>query len=224
MSLIKENIGIIREKIQKKNPSDDIRIIAVTKTHPASAVREAVEAGLQDIGENRVQEAEKKFVELEGLPITRHLIGHLQENKANKAAGIFDMIQSLDKLDTAARLDKKMGELGRRLPVLIEINTSGDASKFGIRPEEAEDFAGRLIELPNLEVNGLMTIGPFDKPMDETRMCFKKLYRIRERLRTVYKNTGWKYLSMGMSDDYETAIEEGSNMVRLGTVIFGKRD
>jgi PLP dependent protein len=228
MSHIKENIGKISEKIQQKKASlgisHDIRIVAVTKTHPASLVREAIETGLTDIGENRVQEAEKKFLELGGLKFTKHLIGHLQENKVNKAASLFDMVQSMDSLDVAAKLDRKLKELGSTLPVLIELNTSGDISKFGIQPGETEDFTGKLLEFSNLRVSGLMTIGPFDKPLSETRKCFRLLYETQDRLKTVFRNVDWKFLSMGMSDDYEIAIEEGSNMLRLGRILFGDRE
>lgn len=231
MSTVKDNIGKINEIIEKKKAvlgiQYEIRVVAVTKTHPAETVKEAVQNGLTDIGENRVQEAERKFQELANtdgtLKFTRHLIGHLQENKANKAAALFDVIQSIDNLDTAGKLDKKLKELNKALPVLAEVNMSGDQSKFGIRPETAEEFIGKIKELTNLKLSGLMTIGPFDKPLSETRACFKKLFDLNSKLKTVYPDVGWKILSMGMSDDLEIAIEEGSNMLRLGRVLFGDR-
>lgn len=227
MGSVKDNIGKIREIIEKKKAisgiRNEIRIIAVTKSQPADTVKEAILNGFPDIGENRVQEAEKKFQELRGLTFTRHLIGHLQENKANKAAVLFDMIQSIDNLDTAAKLDKKLKESGKSIPVLVEVNTSGDKSKFGIRPDMAEEFIGKLKNFSSLMINGLMTIGPFDKPVSETRICFKKLFELKLKLSSVYPDIDWKHLSMGMSDDFEIAIEEGSNMLRLGRILFGER-
>ena len=231
MGAIKDNIGKITGIIEKKKAvlgiSYKIRVVAVTKTHPAQIVRETVSAGLTEIGENRVQEAEKKFQELAAdetpLSFTRHLIGHLQENKANKAAALFDFIQSVDSIETAERLDKKLKELNKIVPVLVEVNMSGDLSKFGIRPENAEDFVGRMNSLTNLKLTGLMTIGPFDKPLSETRACFKKLFDLNSRLKTVYPGAELDILSMGMSDDFEIAIEEGANMLRLGRVLFGDR-
>ncbi len=225
---IHANIEKIRNIIEKKKASlgisYPINIIAVTKTLPSAIIREAFSAGIKDFGENRVQEAETKFSELKDLSFKKHMIGHLQENKANKAASLFDMVQSLDSFDTAQKLNKKCLELNKIMPALIEVNTSLEQTKSGVREEQAEEFAARLIELKALKVSGFMTIGPFGKPPAETRLAFRNLYRLREKLSAVLTGTDFSILSMGMSDDFETAIEEGANMVRLGRALFGRRN
>jgi len=224
---IKENIERVFTIIEnKKNASGvfyPITVVAITKTHPASVIREAITYGIKDIGENRVQEAEAKFSELQGISFTRHMVGHLQENKVNKAAVIFDFIQSIDSLQTAERLNKKLMEINKKMPVLIEVNTSGEESKFGIKPEEAEGFTEKIFELPYLMLKGLMTIGPLTEDKQKIRRAFSNLYNLRERLKSIYK-ADLSILSMGMSDDFEIAIEEGSNMLRLGRILFGERN
>jgi len=224
---IKENIERVFTIIEnKKNASGvfyPITVIAITKNHPASVIREAITYGIKDIGENRVQEAEAKFSELQGIFFTRHMVGHLQENKVNKAAVIFDFIQSIDSLQTAEKLNKKLMEINKKMPVLIEVNTSGEESKFGIKPEEAEGFTEKIFELPYLLLKGLMTIGPLTEDKQKIRKAFSNLYNLRERLKSIYK-ADLSILSMGMSDDFEIAIEEGSNMLRLGRILFGERN
>jgi len=224
---LKENLEIIKESIEKKKSSIgidyNVTIVGVTKTMPALSVIDAVNSGITDIGENRVQEAEKKFADICGLKFTRHLIGHLQENKAVKAAEIFDWVQSVDSIGTAEKLNRKLALSGKKINILIEVNTSGDKSKFGIKPEEASEFTGKLSCYDNLIIKGLMTIGPLDKPMQETKKAFALLAGIKEKLSGEYKNIDFSVLSMGMSGDYLEAIENGSNMVRLGRILFGER-
>ncbi len=224
---IRDNIDRVREIIENKKNSlglhYDISIVAVSKNMPSSYIIEAAAAGISHIGENRVQEAEKKFALIKDLSITKHMVGHLQENKALKAAVIFDMVQSIDNPDIAEKLDKKCAGLGKIMPVLIEVNTSGEKSKFGVRPEEAGDLAAAITGLGSLKLSGLMTIGPLGDDPAETRKSFRTLYSLRESLAVSIKATELPFLSMGMSGDFEIAIEEGSNMLRLGRVIFGDR-
>ena len=224
---LKENLLTIYERIDsakvKSGSAEVITLIGVTKTLPVQVIRDSLECGIINIGESRIQEAEKKFTELSGLNFTRHLIGHLQENKANKAAQLFDWVQSIDSLETALKLSRKCGELNKSLKILIEVNTSGDVSKFGIHPDETAGFAGKLLELPHLDIRGLMTIGPLDKPLSEARKSFASLYTIRENLKTLYPAVRWEHLSMGMSADFRAAIAEGATLVRIGTAIFGER-
>ncbi len=220
---IGDNVNSVREIIENKKKSlgisYDINIVAVTKTQPAESVKEAVKSGITIIGENRVQEAESKFRELEDLGFERHLIGHLQSNKAGKAAKLFDMVQSVDNKETALELDRRCAALGKVMTVLIEVNTSGEASKFGIEPPDTDRFTEWLENLACLKVKGLMTVGPDTTNLQEIRKSFRSLYLIREKIGPLRLPV----LSMGMSHDYEIAIEEGSNMVRLGRVLFGER-
>ena len=224
---IAENIASVREQIESKRAalgiSYTIEMIAVTKTHPASVAKDAIAAGLKSIGENRVQEAESKFAELFGVECTKHLIGSLQENKANKAATIFDFIQSVDSVKIAAKLANKSRELTKTLPVLIEVKTSYEATKSGIEPELLTELVGRIAEMPNLKLEGLMTIAPFTDDLHKVRESFRMLMHCREDLQRQYPALSLGTMSMGMSDDFMTAIEEGSTMVRLGRILFGSR-
>lgn len=226
---IRENIDKTRSIIEAKSVSlgikNNIAIVAVTKNMPSSYIVEASQAGLSHIGENRVQEAEKKFEEIKSLHgITKHMLGHLQGNKAPKAAMIFDMVQSIDSLETAGKLDRKCSELGKVMPVLIEVNTSGEASKSGVKPELAEELAAGIAELGSLKLSGLMTVGPLTDDEASVRRSFKLLYKLREKLSQAFSSVKEPVLSMGMSGDFEIAIEEGSNMVRLGRILFGERN
>ncbi|OHD53656.1 MAG: YggS family pyridoxal phosphate enzyme [Spirochaetes bacterium GWF1_51_8] len=225
---IRENIESVLERIERAKDragtKQYVELVAVSKTRPSGDIVSAVSAGMKHIGENRVQEAEKKFAEIPDLVFSRHLLGHLQENKANKAASVFDWIQSADEQETCRKLDRRAGELGKKLNVLIEIKTSDEASKTGIDPVKAEEFTGRILELPNLVVRGYMTIAPFTPDEKAVREAFALLRRTAERMRNVYRDAVLDILSMGMTDDFEWAIAEGSNMVRLGRIIFGERN
>lgn len=215
--------------IRSGREPEDIRIVAISKTQPPEAVAAAVRAGIEDIGENKYQEAEKKFSELERtcpqLKFTRHMVGHLQTNKARKAVRLFDMIQSLDSLRLGSALSRAAEEEGKAMPVLIEVNTSGEETKFGVNPLDAPALVEELAELPAIKIQGLMTIGAFLPDPEEVRPCFVKLREFFERIGGMgIPGVEMKYLSMGMTSDFETAIEEGANIVRIGTAIFGARD
>lgn len=225
---IRKNIEKINDTIinlkNRLGLSYPVTIVGVTKTLPAAAIKEAVSCGITNIGENRVQEAENKFIELEGFTFTKHLIGHLQENKINKAAVLFDVIQSIDSFETAKKLDRKLSEINLTMPILIEVNTSGEDSKFGVKPENTESLIGQITGFNHLRLSGLMTVGPLTEEKNEIRNAFRLLYSLRERIRLFIRGISMDILSMGMSGDFEIAIEEGSNMVRLGRVIFGERN
>jgi PLP dependent protein len=200
-----------------------VRLIGVVKTVPAEIVREAAERGLLDLGENRVQEARIKIPAVGREDARWHMIGHLQRNKAGLAVELFDRIHSLDGLAVAAVVSRRAVELGRRLPVLLEVNVSGEASKHGIRPENAAPLIGEIANLPGIALDGLMTIAPYSDRAEDARPHFARLRELRDALE---RSTGVTLpeLSMGMSGDFEVAIEEGSTMVRVGTAIFGSRN
>jgi len=194
---------------------DDVELVAVTKTIDTPAIEEAFQAGVRHFGENRVQEAAPKIERLATIrpELTWHMVGHLQTNKAKTAADIFDIIQSVDSLRLAEALS---GRSQRRLPVLIEVNVGGEESKSGLPPSELDEAIGYIARLPNLRVDGLMTIAPWVEDAEEVRPVFRHLRQIRDAL-------GLRHLSMGMSGDFEVAIEEGATMVRIGRAIFGER-
>jgi PLP dependent protein len=206
----------------------EVRLMAVSKAHPASAIMEAAEAGVALFGENRVQEFERKRAELGTLAgsVEVHLIGHLQSNKSAKAVEIFSAVDTLDSLRLAQRLDEAAGKLGRSLPVLIEIKLSEEAAKTGFDPQgrELQELLERAPDFANLSVRGLMTVPPFDDNPETARTCFRRLRELREELAGRHVKLDLAELSMGMSGDFEIAIEEGSTLVRIGTALFGKRE
>jgi hypothetical protein len=210
-------------------PREEIELVAVSKNHPTSAIVEAVGLGLRLFGENRVQEFATKSVELAEAGIRSgiraHLIGHLQSNKAAKAAEIFDAVDSVDSLKLAERLDEAAGRLRKRLPVLLEIKLSHEETKAGLAPDSAElnQLLDKLPSLPNLDAQGLMTIAPLDVPEDETRACFRSLRLLRDRLAVAHPRLNLPVLSMGMSGDFPLAIQEGATRIRVGTALFGAR-
>jgi len=220
------NLAAVRSRIAEaarragRDPSS-VRLMAVTKGFPREIVVEALEAGASLFGENRVQEAETKFTDLAGRCET-HLIGHLQTNKAKAAAALFDCVQSIDSLHTAQALDARCDERGRTMEVLLEMNTSGEASKSGF-PGRDELAAGleKVEKLPRLRVRGLMTVGPFTEDEGAIRAAFTRLRSAFEVL--AVGRPGFDTLSMGMSSDFEIAIEEGATLVRVGTALFGPR-
>lgn len=204
---------------------EGVRLMAVSKTHPASAICEAVEAGLTLFGENRVQEFEAKRAALpEGVEV--HLIGHLQSNKAAKAVGIFSAIDTVDSLRLLERLNDAAGLAGRRLPVLLEIKLSEEAAKTGFDPvgPELQQALEGAAKMRGVEVRGLMTVAPLDEDSGTTRSCFRRLRELREELARRHPEVDLRELSMGMSADFEVAIEEGSTLVRIGTALFGARE
>jgi pyridoxal phosphate enzyme (YggS family) len=210
--------------------------MAVSKTFPAEAIVGAAELGLRLFGESRVQEFAGKAPELAGwraegsnaaadAPILVHLIGHLQTNKAARAAELFDAVDSVDSLRLAERLNEAAGKLCKRLPVLIEVKLSREETKAGLEPEslEAAALLERLPDLENLEAQGLMTIAPWGVAEDVTRECFRSLRAWRDKWAAAHAGLDLRVLSMGMSGDFELAIAEGSTSVRIGTALFGKR-
>ena len=202
---------------------DKIRLMAVTKTLQATVIDLALECDISLFGENRVQEALAKYAEIK-RPLELHLIGHLQRNKAKAAAGLFDWVDSIDKDETAIQLDKWAGVLGRKIDVLLEVNTSGEDSKFGVRDDETLwRLAANVMGLANLRFRGLMTVGPFSTDTARIRSSFARLRRLFETARERLPEADLNTLSMGMSGDYEIAVEEGSTQVRVGTAIFGAR-
>jgi PLP dependent protein len=199
-----------------------VTIIAVTKTFPASMVQRIMAAGITDIGENRVQEMLAKSAEVDAT-CRWHLVGPLQRNKAGKVAGLAHLVHALDGVPIAQTLDRIARERSLRVRVLLEVNTSGEATKHGVLPEAARSLAEALAGLPGLDWQGLMTIGPAGGDLDAARRCFRELRLVAEDLR---RRSGLPLpeLSMGMSDDFEAAIEEGATLVRVGRLITGERD
>jgi pyridoxal phosphate enzyme (YggS family) len=196
----------------------EIQLIAVSKTHPAETVREAIEAGVNIFGENKVQEADAKIAEIGRGEAKWHLIGHLQKNKARRAVQIFDVIHSVDSIELAERLERICGEEGRaELPVLIQVDLAGEETKSGISEDRLGDLIDHLHECGRLKLIGLMILPPFFDDAEATRPYFKKLREIRDKLLPGGE------LSMGMSHDFEVAVEEGATMIRVGTAIFGER-
>lgn len=202
--------------------AESVTLVAVSKTVPADALRNAVAAGLDLLGENRVQEAVAKFPEVPGA--RWHLVGPLQSNKAHPALEVFDAIQSVDSVKLAARLDRLVPETrpGRRYPVLVQVNVDRDPAKAGFGPEAVDAAMAELVVLPHLEVRGLMTVGRLTADPGEARRTFAGLRELAERCRSRWPELGPE-LSMGMSDDFEVAIEEGATIVRVGRALFGER-
>jgi len=228
LEALRANLEAVRERLSRaaqrsgRNP-EAIRLLAVTKTLPLGAVELARRAGLKLFGENRVQEAEEKYASMAG-EVELHLIGHLQRNKAGKAAGLFACIQSIDRVETAQALNRCCAQRGRTLPILLEMNTSGEASKSGFRSlEELLEAAERIAELELLSIRGLMTVGPLSADGEEVRRAFALLRRSYGRLQERCPSLALDTLSMGMSGDFEIAIEEGATLVRVGTALFGAR-
>jgi len=217
----------IRSCAQRCNRSpEDITLVAVSKTHPAEAIREAISLGLTDFGENRVQEAEGK-IPIVGREAARwHLIGHLQSNKARKAAELFDMIHSLDSVALAERLDRICVELDRAtLPVLIQLDLGHEATKTGVEEKDLNEMVAAITECDRLAFRGLMTLPPCFDEAEMARPFFRRLRELRDELqgRGVFGDRVGD-LSMGMTHDHEIAIEEGATIVRIGTAIFGERN
>lgn len=209
-------------------PRDAVRLMAVSKIHPTSAIAEAVAAGITLFGENRVQEFQRKSQELAALGITKaevHLIGHLQSNKSAKATEIFAGIDTVDSLQLAQRLQNSAATLNKTLPILIEIKLTDEAAKTGLEPDSDElcELLERLPDFLHLKMCGLMTIAPFTPDDTLTRSCFHTLRRLRDTLHAAHPRLDFSELSMGMSGDFATAIEEGSTCVRIGTALFGPR-
>ena len=222
------NLASVRERIaaaerRSGRPAGSVTLIGVVKTLPADVISAAVALGLTDLGENKVQEAEGHQRTVARDAARWHMIGHLQRNKAGRALELFDMVHGVDDAELAAVLDRRARSAGRRLPVLIEVNVSGESSKFGIAPEGAAVLAEAVESLTGLELRGLMTVGaPVARPED-ARPGFARLRELREGLAKRLGRT-LPELSMGMSGDYPIAVEEGATLVRVGTALFGARE
>jgi PLP dependent protein len=227
--MISEDIGAIRGRLNDacrragRDPAE-VTLVAVAKTFPAEAVRRAVAAGLQDVGENYVQELLKKREEIDDSSIRWHFIGHLQSNKVRSIAGWVSMIHAVDSIALAREIDKRAAGAGRVIDCLIEVNTTDEESKFGVPPVDCAALVAALAPLGNIRVAGLMTIGPFLPDPEGSRPMFRALRELRDTLRsTGQPNATMQHLSMGMTGDFEVAVEEGATLVRVGTAIFGSR-
>ena len=227
---IKSNLASVQQRIadtckRTGRELSSVRLLPVTKTVPAERLRLAFAAGCLQMGENKVQEARDKFAELGDLDIEWSIIGHLQTNKAKYIAKFASEFQALDSLKVAAELDKRLQAEGRSMDVFVQVNSSGEASKFGLSPEEVQAFVMNLSDFSSLRIKGLMTLAIFSDDHDRVRECFIKMRKLREMLQQeAPSNLSFDELSMGMSGDYEIAIEEGATVLRVGQAIFGKRD
>jgi pyridoxal phosphate enzyme (YggS family) len=232
LSTLSGRLAGVRERIsaaarRSDRAPDAVRLVAVTKTVPPDVVAQVVALGVRDLGENRVQEADRKIQEVgrtapDGAPLNWHLIGHLQRNKAGRAVELFDRIHGVDGLEVAEALSRRAASAERRLRILIEVNVSGEASKFGVAPEALPELLESVAALDGLELEGLMTVGPPVREPGESRPHFARLRTLRDAAE-VRLHRKLPELSMGMSGDFEVAVEEGATLVRVGTALFGAR-
>jgi hypothetical protein len=217
--MIRENMIKILEELP-----EGVSLVGAAKTRTPQEIMEAVEAGLEIVGENYVQEAERAF-QVVGGKVKWHMIGHLQSNKAKKAVGVFDMIETVDSMKLAGAIDKACKKIEKVMPILMEINSGEESQKAGVMPEDAVSLARNMSELNNIRLMGLMTMGPFAGDPEESRPYFQKTKKLFEEIREMnLPGVEMKYLSMGMSNSYKVALEEGANLVRIGTKLFGERE
>ncbi|KAF0159544.1 MAG: alanine racemase [Syntrophaceae bacterium] len=225
---IRSNISLIRQRIEAASARSgrdprSVRLMAVSKTVALERIREALEAGITLLGENYVQEAREKIPAI-GHAAEWHMIGHLQTNKVKYVVNLFDWIHSVDRLELARELDKRAGQNNRRLNVLIEVNVSGEESKNGMEPDAALELVRQVSLLPNISVRGLMTMPPYSDNPENSRPYFQALRKLRDEISAAaIPNIRMDELSMGMTDDFEVAIEEGTTIIRVGRAIFGTR-
>lgn len=236
---IEENLCRVRERIAAaagragRDPSE-ITLVAVTKSQPPEVVVAGYRLGLRDFGENRVQEALEKMPQVAALLATEqattggtalnwHMIGHLQRRKVRDVVEPFVLIHSVDSVRLAQEIHKRSQAIGRVTPILLEVNVSGEATKFGFKPEEIASAVPNLLELSHVRVLGLMTMAPIVREPEEARPYFRRLRELRDQLARRFPQVAWRHLSMGMTDDFEPAVEEGATMVRIGRAIFGER-
>ncbi len=217
--MIKQNVDQILSELP-----DGVQLVAAVKTRAPEEILEAVKSGVEILGENYVQEAERAY-EVVGNKAKWHFIGHLQKNKVKKAVKIFDMIETVDSLEIAKEIDKRCAQIGKVMPVLVEINSGREEQKSGVFPEKAEQLIRDISGLNNIRVMGFMTMGPrFGNPED-SRPYFVETKKIFERIKKLnLLNIQMRYLSMGMTNSYKVALDEGANIVRIGSKIFGERD
>jgi pyridoxal phosphate enzyme (YggS family) len=225
---IRQNLAAIRERVQAAldrsgRSGQEVIIVGASKLMPAERIQEAIDAGIRYIGENRVQEAHAKKPSVKG-EAHWHMIGHLQTNKVKKAIELFEMIQSVDSVRLAREISKRSLVHNKDVDVLVEVNMSGETSKSGVAPDRALDVTGQIASMDGIRVRGLMTIGALSDDVEDTRTCFAKLAKLARQLEDqAIDSCTMDFLSMGMSGDFEVAIEEGSNMIRIGTLLFGPR-
>jgi PLP dependent protein len=234
LSEIEHNWRIVQQRItdaaeRAGRDPHEITPVAVSKTFPVQAVLAAQALGVRHFGENRVEEAVTKIPlvsQSPNHPITWHLIGHLQSRKVKDAASLFDFIHSVDSVELAQKIENHAAALDKMLPILLEVNVSGEASKYGFAPEPREQFfdaARAILALPHLDAQGLMTVAPIATSPNDARPYFRALRILRDELRVRFPQRAWRHLSMGMTDDFEIAIAEGATMIRIGRAIFGER-
>ena len=225
---LKDTLKSIQSKIESAQErggfNHPVQLIAVTKTHPFSLIQKYYDSGIISIGENRIQEASQKFESFNNMPnLTRRFIGHLQSNKVNKCLELFDTIDSVDSLKLARKISNAALRLEKTIPVLLEVNTSGESQKNGFLSNQIDEI-GECFQESNIKIDGLMTVGPRTTDTEKIRESFIQLRELRDLINQSFNQPNMRELSMGMSGDYEIAAEEGSTMVRLGTVLFGRRD
>jgi pyridoxal phosphate enzyme (YggS family) len=222
--MIAENLKAVTQRISRSceksgRPADAVKLVCVTKEADLPAIEEVLALGIKDIGENRVQDALVKHKAIGGRAIW-HLIGHLQTNKVRDAVGIFSLIHSVDSLRLAEAIDREAKRAGKVQDLLIQVNTSGEDSKFGVSPDEVRPFFEKAALYPNINISGLMTMAPEVPDPEEARPCFRRLRELRDELQSHQPSAISYQLSMGMTNDFEVAIEEGSTMIRVGRAIF----
>lgn len=226
--MIKENLEEVREKIRQAcqrsgRTEEDVTLISVSKTKPVEMLREAYEAGSRDFGENRVQEIMEKYGQMPE-DVRWHMIGHLQKNKVRQVIDKAVLIHSVDTVELAEQIEKDAAKRDLTVDILLEVNVAEEESKFGFRTEEVEAAVMKIKEFPHVHIKGLMTIAPFVSNSEDNREVFKKLYQLYVDIRSKnIDNVNMSVLSMGMTGDYEVAVEEGATMIRVGTGIFGAR-
>ncbi|HLR31607.1 MAG TPA: YggS family pyridoxal phosphate-dependent enzyme [Fodinibius sp.] len=230
-NLIQRNIQHVRDRITQacqrvgRDPQN-IKLLLVTKTVEPERIREAVRYGLTQLGENRVQEARRKVKQMKGdaPPLNWHFIGHLQSNKVNKVVRFASMVQSIDRMKIVRKMNRRLKKVDKRMDVLVQVNVSGEESKYGFHPDQTVDFIREASDYP-LNIRGLMTIGLFSKDWPKVRAGFRRLRELRDEVAAKdIEGVAMDYLSMGMTNDFEIAIEEGANMIRVGRAVFGERD
>lgn len=224
--MIAENINNVTRRIAKccekiGRPKDSVRLICVTKEADPVQIEEALRCGIKDLGENRVQDLAAKYKTI-GDRATWHLIGHLQTNKVKDAVRISSLIHSVDSIRLAKEINKEAARIGRTQAILIQVNMSGEATKFGLKPDEVADLIKKVSSYQNININGLMTIAPEVDDPEEARPYFRALRELRDKINAI-RNTRYAILSMGMTNDFEVAVEEGADMVRIGRAIFNDR-
>jgi len=217
--MIKENVSKILEELP-----EGVSLVGAAKTRTPQEILKAVEAGLEIIGENYVQEAERAF-QVVGGKAKWHMIGHLQSNKAKNAVRVFDLIETVDSIKLARAIDRACGKIDKVMPILMEINSGEESQKAGVMPEDAISLVRDMSELNNIKLMGLMTMGPFAGDPEDSRPYFQKTKKLFEEIKAMgLPGVEMKYLSMGMSNSYKVALEEGANVVRIGTKLFGERE